>query len=170
MLTAASFIHGLTLRDANDHDHEFMEMLFRSTRKYLYQMDMPKQYVDVLISQQYRFQMASYRREYAQASVLIIQSVGEPIGRIIVHEDEAEIHVVDLCMAPGMRGKGYGTSVLCALQEIARKQQKRIWLSLDRQNQRAKKRYLALGFAVADVTDTNESMLWSPSTIEVTHP
>jgi RimJ/RimL family protein N-acetyltransferase len=53
--------------------------------------------------------------------------------------------------------------VLRAIQAGAEKCRGHIKLSVDRQNLPAKRLYHRLGFQVAGISDTHESMTWSPS-------
>lgn len=155
----------LELRIAQAEDEIFMEQLFRSTREFLYSMPMPKQYVDVLIGQQYQLQQASYRQQAPSAVALIIQLQGKPVGKVMVNKDNTAFHIVDCVLTPHVRGNGYGTAVFRAIQLAAAKRSMLVKLSVDRQNLRAKKLYLSLGFHVNEISATHESMLWSQDAV-----
>lgn len=165
---------GLELRTAQAEDDRFMEQLFSSTREFLYSMPMPKQYVDVLIGQQYQLQKTSYRQQAPQAVVLIIQLQGKPVGKIIINKNNNVFHIIDCVLMPEVRGQGYGSTVFRAIQAAAAQQKMSITLSVDRQNFLAKKLYFSLGFRALEfrvnvsgiqmneASDTHESMSWSP--------
>lgn len=163
MLNEISLPAGFGLRIARAEDRVFMEQLFRSTREYLYLMNMPRQCVDILVTQQYQLQLASYQKQWPDATVLIIQLFAEEIGKIILNRNESAVHIVDVAFLPGWRGKGYGKTLLRAIQAVAAQQQVPVKLSVDRHNLLAKKLYLTLGFRVTGSSDTHDSMAWSHS-------
>lgn len=165
MLIDAALPDGLTLRPATAADGLFMEELFRSTREQFYEMPLPRQHIDLLLAQQYRLQQASYAGQWPGAYTLLIERAGRGIGKITLDESAARVHIIDFVLEPGMRCKGYGTAILEALQAAAG--ERRIGLSVDRQNLAAKRLYLGLGFAVEAATTTHESMGWSPSRLRV---
>jgi ribosomal protein S18 acetylase RimI-like enzyme len=162
MLKDFALPDGLILRAATVADGVLMEALFRCTREHFYAMPMPRQQIDLLLAQQYQLQQASYARQWPGAYPLIIERMGKGIGKIVLDENETAVHIVDLVIAPEMRGKGYGTTLLQALQAAAG--ERRIALSVDRQNPAAKKLYRNLGFQVETVSETHEAMSWAPST------
>jgi RimJ/RimL family protein N-acetyltransferase len=150
------------LRPARDKDRPFMEELFRSTREFLYRMPLPRPQIDILVNQQYRLQQDTYAGRFPNADTLIIELSGRPIGKITLDERKTALHIVDLALTPAMRGKGYGTRILRAIQAEARQRRIPVELSVDRQNLPAKRLYLGLGFQVTGASETHESMAWSP--------
>lgn len=153
---------GLGLRPATDGDRAFMRQLFASTREFLQQLPLPKQHVDALVEQQYRLQQAAYAEQWPDADTLIIRLFDQAIGKVILDESETAFHVVDIALKPAMRGKGYGTSVLRALQVAARSRGLPVRLTVDRQNPAAGRLYRTLGFEVTRISDTHQTMSWSP--------
>lgn len=164
MLKNAALPDGLTLRLSAAADADFMEQLFRSSREHFYSMPMPRQQIDLLLAQQYRLQQASYARQWPDARTLIIERAGKGIGKIVLDESATSVRIVDFVLEAAMRGRGYGTAILKALQAAAG--ERRIGLSVDRQNPAAKKLYLGLGFRVNAVSDTHEAMVWPPSALQ----
>jgi RimJ/RimL family protein N-acetyltransferase len=152
---------GLGLRSAQAVDGAYMEELFRSARGYLYAMPMPRQHIDLLVAQQYQLQQAAYARQWPAAQTMIIERLGQAIGKIVLDESTTVVHIIDFVLESGMRGKGYGTAIVQTVQATAGK--RRLRLSVDRQNLPAKKFYLGLGFQVDAISDTHESMIWWPS-------
>lgn len=153
---------GIRLRVAQAKDRAFMEQLFLSTREYLYQIPLPKLQLDTLIGQQYHMQQACYAEQSPHAYTLIIQRADEPIGNITLDETETALHILDLALVPEVRGEGYGTALLHAIQAVARNRSVAIKLSVDRQNPRAQKFYRRLRFQPAGRSDTHEFMVWLP--------
>lgn len=165
MLSSIRLPNELGLHAAQAEHRAFMHQLFRSTREHLYSMPMPRQFIDTLVDQQYQLQQAAYARQFPNARTLIVQLSDEAIGKIILDENETILHIVDFAIEPGMRGRGYGTAVLRAIQAGTEKCRGQIRLSVDRQNLPARGLYRRLGFQVSATSDTHESMTSSPSDI-----
>lgn len=154
---------GLTLRSTTPADSGFMEELFHSTREHFHSMPVPRQQIDLLLAQQYRLQQASYARQWPDARNMIIERSGKAIGKIMLDEGGAVVHIIDFVLEPAARGKGCGTSILRAIQASAAQRGLAIKLSVDRQNSSAKRLYLGLGFRVDAISDTHEAMVWLSS-------
>lgn len=154
---------GLDLRKADQNDDEFMEKLFSSTREYLYQMNVPAQYVDAIVKQQYQLQKNSYEQQWPEASTFIIRWCGQAIGKITINEEKDLLHLIDCAFVPEKRGKGYGTIILRTAQSVAKAHQLSLKLSVERHNLRAKKLYQSVGFGVVAETASHEIMTWKPS-------
>lgn len=161
---SAALSDGLELRPARAEDRFFLEWLFRSTREFLYSLPLPPQSLEMLLDQQYRLQQASYKEQWPDAATLVIQLSGKAIGKIMLDENQTALHIVDFAIKPDMRGRGYGTAIVQALQADAAKRGLSMQLSVDRQNLPAKKLYLGLGFQVNGISETHESMRWLPLT------
>lgn len=166
MLNDISLCGELNLRKAKKRDHAFMQQLFNSTREHLRLLPLPGLPIETLFEQQYQLQQTYYAGQWPNARTLIIQQSDRAIGKIMLDENKTTLHIIDIALEPAMRGKGYGTAILHALQTAAEKRGLSIRLSVDRQNLPAKKLYYRLGFQVTGVSGTHESMSWSPSTSE----
>jgi ribosomal protein S18 acetylase RimI-like enzyme len=151
------------LRPARNEDQPFMEELFRGTREFLYRMPLPRSQIDILVSQQYQLQQNSYAQRFPRAGTLIIERLGRSIGKIVLDERTTAVHIIDFALEPAMRGKGYGTQILCAIQAAARERRMSVELSVDNQNVAAKKLYLRLGFQATEASDSHEFMVWTSS-------
>ncbi len=168
MLNALPLPNELTLRPVTDADRGFMQELFASTRKHLLSLPLPQQQVDQLLEQQYRLQHSHYTLQWPDADTRIIEHAGKAIGSVTLDEGETGLHLIDIAFETSVRGRGLGTSILRALQAQAEKHGLPISLSVDRQNPRARKLYLALGFRVNGNSGTHESMQWQPTTAAIT--
>lgn len=156
---------GLDLRVAEASDDAFMEELFGSAHDYLFTMNVPEQYIAAIVKQQYQLQKSSYQSQWPDASTFIIRWCGQPIGKIIIHEEQGLLHFIDCAFVPEKRGKGYGTIILRTAQTVAKKHQLILKLSVERHNLRAKKLYLAVGFETIDETASHEIMTWKPPAV-----
>lgn len=160
MFADISLPFGLSLRDMQPQDQVFAEMLFISTRDYLYQMPIPKDQIDFLVKQQFAMQQASYAGTFPSAETFIIEQYSQPIGKIILNNTNAALHIIDIALVNEMRSKGFGASIMRALKKIAELQPRPLRLSVDQQNTRAKKLYLQLGFALTESSSTHDTLLW----------
>lgn len=159
MLKGLCHAEGLELRSAHPQDHALLEALFRSARDYLYRLPLPREHVELLISQQYQLQQASYAQQWPAARTFVVERMGVAIGKLMLDEGDSTVHIIDLVLDPAMRGQGYGTTLVRAVQSAAG--ERRVGLSVDRQNAAAKKLYARLGFRVDAVSDSHESMSWA---------
>lgn len=157
----------LRLRPAQPEDEPFRKHLFRSTRPHLELIGMPDAVVDALIAQQYQLQQNHYATQWPTASRSIILLAGKAVGGIIIDQGNGALHIIDLALVSEHRGKGFGTALLRAVQNMADKRRASLMLSVDRQNTLARKLYLSLGFTVTKSSETHETMIWTPgSTLE----
>lgn len=153
---------GLSLRIAKDSDRAFIEKLFQSTREYLYQADAEKDYIDTVIEQQLQLQQQGYGQQVPNAYTMIVEKLGDSIGKVMMDFGANIVHVIDLAFIPSARGKGYGRAILQAVQYIAAQQCLPVGLSVEKHNFPAKALYLSLGFQVSEETATHEFLLWYP--------
>jgi len=161
MFADISLPFGLSLRLMQPQDQAFAEMLFISTRDYLYQMPIPKDQIDFLVKQQFVMQQASYASTFPSAEAFIIEQYSQPIGKIILNNTLANLHIVDIAFINDMRGKGFGTSILRALKKNASQHSRALYLAVDQQNYRARKLYLSLGFTLIESSSTHDTLFWN---------
>jgi RimJ/RimL family protein N-acetyltransferase len=160
MFSEISLPFGLLLREVEDQDQAFMKTLFFSTREYLYQMPIAKSQVDLLIEQQFILQQASYGTSFPSAKTYIIHLFAEPIGKLILNNASDSLHVIDIAFMHTMRNKGYGSTILRTLKNLADQTCRPVRLAVDQQNPRAKKLYLSLGFTLFESSTTHDTLLW----------
>lgn len=160
MFTDISLPFGLGLREMQLQDQEFATTLFASTRAYLYNMPIPKSQVDFLINQQFQMQQNSYSASFPLAETFIVELYTKPIGKVVLNNTSASLHIIDIALINDMRSKGYGTAVLRALKNLATQGGKPLRLAVDQQNPRAKKLYLHLGFNLLESSATHDTLLW----------
>lgn len=161
MFTDISLPFGLALCAVKSQDLEFTEILFASTREYLYQMPVPKSQIDFLIKQQFLLQQTSYAAAFPSAETFIVALHSTPVGKIIVNNTRESLHVIDIALMTNVRGKGFGSAILRALKKVAMQQSRPVRLAVDQQNSRAKKLYLELGFVLIESSATHDTLLWN---------
>jgi len=160
MLSQLNSLFGISIRHASDRDAIIMAELFYSTRCDFYQLGLPQMTVDMLLQQQYQLQQISYKSHYPNAKDYILCQQSEVIGKLTLAVNPEYLHLVDLVLAPEIRGKGLGTAVLEALKQDAIAQKADIRLSVALDNPRAKAFYLQQGFIIHSISQTHETMLW----------
>lgn len=160
MFSEISLPLGLGLRAQQLQDQAFAEALFATTRDYFYSMPIPKSQIDFLIKQQFQMQQASYAASFPSAQSFIVELFNKPIGKIIVNNTPESLHIVDIALMDDMRAKGFGSMILRALKQCASHDGRPLRLAVDQQNNRAKKLYLSLGFALIESSGTHDILLW----------
>lgn len=119
-----------------------------------------------LLTMQYRARCMSYTALYPHARQLIVERTNVPenipVGHILLHEDEASIHIVDLAIDPAHQSRGFGTATLLTVQQRALDRQKDIRLQVTPHSP-AQRLYERLGFITTACDAVVNEMLWSPT-------
>ena len=160
MINQIKLPEGFSFRFAQTDDSQLLLELFSSARQHLLLLPLPKLQLDLLISQQFLLQQHSYASQYPQCCHFIIQFNSKVIGKITLDESPSSLRIVDLIIAPAERNKGYGKSIIQAIQSYALRKKVTLDLSVDQQNISARKLYLALGFVTHSLSETHEHMVW----------
>lgn len=138
----------LTIRIETEHDHAFVEQLYRSTRDDLLHLALPAPIMDDLIGMQFRAQESGYRRQFPNAEHAIVEIDKAPIGRMVTHTSDDAIRLVYIALLPHARNLGHGRTIIRSLQTLAADANKPLRLSVAIHNEHAKHLYLSLGFRV----------------------
>lgn len=144
-------------------DDAFAAALYRSTRSDLLQIPGDPSVIEQLISMQQRAQTMAYRHNYPQAAYLILQRGVEAIGRLILQQHDAVLHVVDIAILPQAQQQGAATAVLSHLQALASKQGLHMELAVNKSNQTARRLYQRLGFEPYAEDEVQEHLRWTPA-------
>lgn len=141
------------LRAATPADRPFLLAVYASTREdELAAVPWPQPQKVAFVAQQFEAQSAHYGREYADASVDVVEVDGADAGRLIVHRSAVEILIVDIALLPPYRGRGIGTRLLRPLLEDADERGLPVAIHVERFNP-AMRLYERLGFALAEEDD-----------------
>ena len=160
MLLEALRPHGLSTRPAEAVDRDFQRALFLSARPHLQSLPLPEAALAQLLDQQYDFQQADYQRRFPHASHLVVQAGDTPLGTLTLHDSAADLHIVDIVLAPAARGQGHGTALLRWVQGSAAVLGRRVTLSVDATNPAAQRLYLRLGFSTLSADALQFDMQW----------
>lgn len=163
-LTGIPVLDGLSLRLAQPADSGFLEALYSSTRDDLRQVNAGHGFIEELIRMQHALQMQGNAAHYPNALQLVVERLGEPVGRVIVDFGPSEIKILNIAFITEERSKGYGSSVLRGLQQAAANAQAPLVLEVMRSNLKAKQFYLRLGFSVEQTGPIEDRMVWHPGT------
>ncbi|MCR6633044.1 MAG: GNAT family N-acetyltransferase [Magnetospirillum sp.] len=153
---------GLSIRPANHSDAGFLASLNSANRAHLRLMDAERDQIEFLISEQQRYQTASYGEAYPNAMEFIVEKLSERIGRVVVNFGANFVHILDLSLLPQARRHGYGTTVLRALQAAAVKVAAPLTLRVSQANPQAARLYRSLGFIVEERQCGYDLMVWIP--------
>jgi len=155
----------LGIRPARPEDKGFIESLYRSTRDDLRLIDAETDFIEELIGMQQRAQGQGYGEMFPNAMYFVVEHLNERIGRIVVDFGPNEIRLVDLAFVPQARGRGFGVTVIKAMQFAAGQSRAPLTLAVNRTNVRARQLYLSLGFRVEQSDVMTEYMAWYPTAV-----
>jgi ribosomal protein S18 acetylase RimI-like enzyme len=155
--------NGLGLRPSTASDRPFIESLYASTRNDLRLIDGERDFVEAIVEMQYRAQTSGYGNQYPNAMYFVVEKLGERIGRVTIDFGPDSVHVVDIAFIPEARGKGYGTTVIAAIQQTAAQIKAPVLLSTLKSNLAAQQLYLKMGFQFHDSSEMHNRLIWYPN-------
>lgn len=153
---------GLSLRPVQPDDSGFLESLYGSTRDDLRQINAENDFIEELIKTQHALQMQGNAANYPNAFQLVVERLGERVGRIVVDFGRNEVKILSIAFISVARSKGYGSGILSGLQQVAAKRQAPLVLEVAHSNLRAKRFYLRMGFVVERTGPIADRMVWHP--------
>jgi ribosomal protein S18 acetylase RimI-like enzyme len=147
-----------TCRPASEPDAGFLASLFASTRPELAML--PPGLAERILADQQRLQDAGYRDAWPDARFMLIESNGQPAGRLVLAEQQDALRVVDLAVLPALRERGCASTVLRRLQMDAAAGGRDLVLCVAHDNANARRLYLRLGFIEQDRDDVRATLRW----------
>lgn len=106
------------LRPETAEDEPFLFRLFASNNSGSLRIaGFPEDFIEKLITFQFRSQTSTYRGMYPDAIFSIVEFEGEAIGRFIEHDETDVVYFVDFVLFPQNRTKGIGSALTRALME-----------------------------------------------------
>jgi ribosomal protein S18 acetylase RimI-like enzyme len=164
MLSNAAFAgSALSLRPAGPLDAPFLELLYRSARPDLEQLDATPEQIEALAAQQHAVLLAGAGAEFPNAMHFVVARTTERVGALIVDFGPNEVRLIYLALLPVLRGQGCGRQLVEGLQQAAARVQTPLAVTVWRNNPRARALYLQLGFVVEEAQPTTERLVWYPS-------
>jgi len=150
----------IALRPIEPGDGAFLRALFAACRPDGALLALwPASERDAFLDMQFKFQGLHYRRFYPGADFLLVERVGEPLGRLLLDRQTDPWCVVDIGLMPATRGAGIGTALLRCVQDAASRAKASVSLQVEIGN-RARLLYERLGFVTTDETGTHIAMRW----------
>jgi len=151
----------VTLRPATPADEAFELALYAATRwdelKLVDWSDAQKQ---TFFKMQFMVRQQQYCRVYPRAIDSIILRDSEPIGRLLVDQDERYLVLLDIAVLPVHQNRGVGTKLVQSLLEEAAAAGKSVRLHVLATNP-AMRMYQRLGFVATDEDGVYVEMKWA---------
>jgi len=149
------------MRLACANDNTFLTRLFASTRDFFQSIGTESETIKAILASQQMLQMNSYMNRFPDATHFIVEVQNERVGRVIIDFGDNSMHLVDIAFLTEARGKGYGKTVIKALQQTATENVTPITLMVEQSNIVARALYVKLGFISKSFTPPHELLVWN---------
>lgn len=153
------------MRPATPADEPFLAALVTADqRRALASTGLPDEQVDLLAALQWRARRDGHATAWPAAHDVVVVQDGRPVGRLLVDDSGDSIHLVDVVVAVGERGRGVGTALLAGLVARADAEGRAVTLSVARDDPAVVGLYRRTGFAVVGETAVHLAMRRDPAT------
>jgi ribosomal protein S18 acetylase RimI-like enzyme len=153
----------ISFRPETADDAEFLYRLYASTREQEMQVvPWTEEQKEQFVRSQFQAQMLHYKQNYTEADYSIILLDGQPAGRLYLHQEPADIRIMDIVVAPEHRRSGIGTLLLQEILERARAAGHSVSIHVEQFNP-ALHLYERLGFRTIDTNGVYNLMEWRPT-------
>lgn len=106
-----------------------------------------KRYVEEIWGWDEQYQLNEFKNDFKNRDDFSLIMIGSELaGFLQLASRENTIYIVEIHLMESFRGKGIGTSIIRELIKKARKNNQRVMVGCFKQNIKAKKLYLKLGF------------------------
>lgn len=146
MFVRADLPNGVSLRPTQPTDKEFERMVHAANRWDLWLIDADDDFIHDLIEMQNRAQVEGYGAQFPNALYYIIEKTGTPCGRLVLDLGGNDVRIIDVAIMPEAQGRAIGTTVIQAIQSVARQIPAPVTLAVQAINQGAYRVYESLGF------------------------
>ncbi len=124
-------------------------------------MDWDDAMKESILRMQFEAQRTGYAADSPNARFETIEQRGRPIGRLVVDRRDDEIHLVDIALLPGARGRGIGGALIVELCREGEQGGRPVRLCVDWRNP-ALGLYRRLGFVEVGGDQVSALMEWAP--------
>ena len=157
---------GLVLRMESPDDVPFLDHLYAANRwPELDPTGWPDQDKVLFLRQQFNLQRHHYLTHYADAAFWIVQRDGQDVGRLYLWRGTTDLRIVDISLSPEHRNRGWGTILLRAVQDEARRDGKTVSIHVEKFNP-AQNLYRRLGFVQVQDVGAYWKMEWQAQETE----
>ena len=151
----------IVIRDAENKDAPFLEKLYFETRRDEFAaLGWDENQLAMFLQMQFNIQTQSYKMQFPDARISIIELDGAAVGRMIT---TGEILLVDIAVLPASRNHGIGSFVLKRLLDEAKSKRKSVDLQVLKTNIPAIRLYERFGFEKTGESDLYQAMRWQDS-------
>lgn len=148
------------LRPVHEHDQEFIDTLYRSTREDLLVLPMDTFFIDNLVRSQQQIHAHGVQQHYPNAQTKVLEYQAQLLGRMIFEHATGDIRLIDIAVLPSAQRQGLARYMLQHLQQLAGAHQASLSLRVFKNNLKARKLYLSAGFQLVDEDEVSEQMCW----------
>jgi len=153
----------ITLREATPEDMEFLARLYFDTRRQeVAAWGWPQQQQEMFLRMQFDAQSRSYRSAFPDAVDQIVCLDGFAVGRMLVGQEPAGMHLIDIALLEEHRNHGIGTQLMRQLLQERKSQGRTLRLQVLQGNP-AIRLYQRLGFVQSGADPMYVQMVWTPS-------
>lgn len=159
----------VTLRPVTPEDDEFLLSVYAGTRaQELAQVPWTDEQKAEFVRWQFNLQRNEYEAKYPQAQYEVILLDDQPAGRIWIHRNDEQIHLLDIALLDEFQNRGVGTVLLRRLINEAASAKKLLRHMVFMLNTDAKRFYERLGFVVVEELGAYLQMEWREKGATVT--
>lgn len=148
------------LRSVHERDQEFIDILYRSTREDLLMLPMDPAFIDNLVRSQQQIHALGVQQNYPNAQTKILESQSQALGRMIFEHTTGDIRLIDIAVLPSAQRQGLARYMVQYLQQMAGSYQASLSLRVVKNNFKARRLYLSVGFQIVDEDEISEQMRW----------
>lgn len=150
----------MRIRPIKSQDESFLFELYASTRyEEIAKWGWEKAEREAFLRMQWTAQNQSYRMQFPNLRQQLVLIHDERAGRILTCRTKHEFILVDITLLPSYCGLGYGSMLIETIKEEAKRHAKPIRLAV-RNDNRAKRLYVRLGFTCTEEDDMYSRMEW----------
>ena len=118
---------------------------------------------EAFLRMQFDAQRSEYSARYPDAEYDVIRLDGQPVGRLWIGRDAAQIRLLDIALLPEAQNRGVGAALLRRMIAEARHTGKKLRHMVFMSNPDAKRFYERLGFRVIEDLGAYQHMEWQAS-------
>ena len=153
----------ISRRDAVSEDVEFLSRLYCDTRREeVGAWGWPREQQELFLRMQFDARRRSYRAAFPDAIDHIVCLESAPVGRMLVGQEPAGLHLIDIAVLGEHRNQGIGAALIRELQGECEMQGLTLRLQVLRGNP-AIRLYQRLGFVQSGADPMYLQMEWVPA-------